>query len=85
MKAFLFSLLPAWLRNYKHADKIAHVLYGVIIYVCLTFVLPNHWALFLTWGVALGIEIKDSFTHKGDFFDFLATVIFPTIIFIFTK
>ena len=84
MKAFLFSLLPTWLKTYKHADKIAHVIGGVIVYLCLAFVLPNHWALFLTWAVALGVEIKDGFTHRGDFFDFLATVILPTIMHIFT-
>lgn len=83
MKVFLFDLLPTWLKNYKHADKIVHVVYGVIIYICLAFALPNHLALFVTYIIAMGIEVKDSITHRGDYFDFLAKVIIPTIIYIY--
>lgn len=83
MKQYLFDLLPAWLHNYKHADKIAHAIGGVFIYICLSFLLPNHWALFVTWGIALAVEIYDGQTHKPDVIDFLATIILPTIIYIF--
>lgn len=81
MKQKLFNLLPTWLKTYKQADKIAHAIYGVIIYLCLAFALPNHWALLITYIIAMGIEIKDSITHRGDFFDFLFTIIIPTILY----
>lgn len=81
MKQYLFNLLPSCIKRYKHSDKIAHVLYGVIIYVFLAFALPNHWALLITYIVAIGIEVKDSITHRGDYFDFLATIILPSILY----
>lgn len=85
MKAFLFSLLPTWLKNYKHADKIAHVIYGVLLYLVLSLFLPSEFALFLVWLVALAVEIYDGYTHRPDVKDFIITVVFPTIIYIFTK
>lgn len=81
MKAFLFSLLPKWLQN----DKIAHVIYGLILYLAFNIFLPSEFALFLVWLIALAVEIYDGYTHRPDVKDFLATVIIPTIIYIFTK
>jgi hypothetical protein len=84
MKQKLFNLLPSWLRQWKHADKLAHAIYGVLIYLSLLLVIPAHWSLFITYLIGIGVEIYDGNTkgNKPDVFDYFATIIIPTILYL---
>lgn len=83
MKQKLFRLLPPFITSYKHGDKIAHAIYGTLFYGILTLILGGHISLFLTWLLAAGVEIYDNKTHRGDILDFVATIIFPTLMYVF--
>lgn len=83
MKQKLFKLLPSFITSHKHGDKIAHAIYGTLFYGILTLILGGHISLFLTWLLAAGVEIYDNKTHRGDILDFVATIIFPTLMYVF--
>ena len=83
MKQKLFKLLPSFITSYKHGDKIAHAIYGTLFYGILSLILGGHISLFLTWLLAAGIELYDNKTHRGDMLDFVATIIIPTLLYIF--
>lgn len=83
MKQQLFNILPTWLKQLKHADKIAHAIYGTLFYLLVSLFLYNELALFLTFALAVGVEIYDKYrSGKADALDFLATILIPTIIYI---
>lgn len=83
MKQKLFNILPTWLKQLKHADKIAHAIYGTLFYLLVSLFLYNELALFLTFALAVGVEIYDKYrSGKADALDFLATILIPTIIYI---
>ena len=83
MKKKLFSILPTWVKKLKHADKIAHAIYGTLFYLLVSLFLYNELALFLTFALAVGVEIYDKYrSGKADALDFLATILIPTIIYI---
>lgn len=83
IKSRLYNLLPSFITVYKHGDKIAHAIYGTLFYGILSLILGGHISLFLTWLLAAGVELYDNKTHKGDMLDFLATILTPTLIYIF--
>lgn len=84
MKKKLFSFLPNWLKKNKYADKIAHAIYGTLFYLLVSLFLYNELALFVTFCLAIGIELYDKYEGgKSDFVDFLATIFIPCIIFIY--
>jgi hypothetical protein len=85
MKKKLYNILPKFITTLKHGDKIAHTLYGTLFYLILLFIVGPHISLFLTWALAVGVEIYDTKTHKGDIVDFLSTIILPTLIYLLTN
>ena len=83
MKKFLFNILPSFLKNFKHADKIAHAIYGTVFYLLVNLVLSSDLSLFSTFCLAIGIEIYDKYKGgKADVLDALATMIIPTILYV---
>jgi len=82
MKKKLFNILPNWLKKLKHADKIAHAIYGTLFYLLVSLV-NTDLALFLTFVLAVGVEVYDKYKGgKADALDFLATILIPTILYI---
>ena len=82
MKQQLFNILPSWLKQLKHADKIAHAIYGTLFYLLVSLVNPD-LALFSTFVLAVGVEMYDKYKRgKADALDFLATILIPTILYI---
>ena len=84
MKKKLFNILPTWLKQLKYADKIAHAIYGTLFYILLALFLPREFAFFLTFIVGVLVEIADK--QKGgesDFYDLIATIIVPIVLYIF--
>lgn len=82
MKKKLFNILPSWLKKLKHADKLAHAFYGTIFYLLVSLI-SSDLALFLTFSLAVGVEIYDKYKGgKSDFLDLLATILIPIIIYI---
>jgi len=81
MKTKLFKILPSFIKRQKHADKIAHAVYGTTFYLLLCFFLQNELSLMLTFLLAVLVEIYDKYNGgKSNFYDFLATVFIPTIL-----
>jgi hypothetical protein len=82
MKKKLFNILPSWLKKLRYADKIAHAFYGTLFYLLISL-LSNDLALFLTFALAVGVEIYDKYKgEKADMLDALATIAIPTILFL---
>lgn len=82
MKKKLFNILPTWLKSLKHADKIAHAIYGTIFYILVNIFLSPDLSLFSIFCLAVGIEMYDKYKGgKADALDFLATIIIPVIIY----
>lgn len=82
MKKKLYQFLPKFITTHKYGDKFAHAIYGTLIYLILLMLVDPSISLFLTWSVAMGVEVIDMKTHKGDFKDFLSTILIPTLIYI---
>jgi hypothetical protein len=83
MKKKLFNILPSWLKQLKHADKIAHAFFGTLFYLVLNFFFISELSLFLTFALAVGVEIYDKYKGgKSDVLDFLATILIPIIFFL---
>ena len=81
MKQLLFNILPKKIRSLKYADKIAHLIYGTIIYLLLSFI-SKDVALFSIFTTALLIEFVDKLRYnKADILDFLATITIPVILY----
>jgi hypothetical protein len=83
MKKKLFNILPTWIKKFKHADKVAHAIYGTIFYLLANLLLSPDLSLFTTVTLALGVEVYDKHGGgKADVLDFLATIIIPIILYI---
>ena len=80
MKQQLFNILPSWLKQLRHADKIAHAIYGTLFYLFFFLFFPKELALFLTFSLAVIVEYFDR--PKMDFHDVLATIVIPIIIYV---
>jgi hypothetical protein len=80
MKKQLFNILPNWLKVLKHADKIAHAIYGTLFYLFFFLFFPKEIALFLTFALAVIVEYLDR--PKMDFHDVIATLVIPIIIYV---
>lgn len=82
MKKKLFNILPSRLKKLRYADKIAHAIYGMLFYLLISLIDTN-LALFLTFALAVGVEIYDKYKGgKADMLDALATIGIPTILFL---
>ena len=82
MKKKLFNILPSRLKKLRYADKIAHAFYGTLFYLLISL-LSNDLALFLTFALAIGVEIYDKYKGgKADMLDVLATIAIPTFLYI---
>jgi hypothetical protein len=82
MKKKLFNILPSRLKKLRYADKIAHAFYGTTFYLLISLIDTN-LALFLTFALAVGVEIYDKYKGgKADMLDALATIAIPTILFL---
>lgn len=79
MKKKLFNILPSWLKQLKHADKIAHDVYGTLFYLLVSLVSPD-LALFSTLFLAVGIEYFDR--PKMDLHDVFFTILIPVILYL---
>ena len=67
----------------KHADKLAHAFFGTLFYFVLIFFFSSELSLFLTFALAVGVEIYDKYKGgKADIIDVLATILIPIILFI---
>lgn len=80
MKKKLFNILPSWLRQLKHADKIAHAIYGTLFYLFFLLFFPKELALFLTFALAVIVEYFDR--PKMDFHDVFFTILIPVILYL---
>ena len=84
MKSRLFNILPNFIKKLKYSDKIAHAFYGSLFYLLFSLFLYNELALFLTFVLAISVEIYDKYKGgKSDGLDILATTFIPFIIFIY--
>jgi hypothetical protein len=83
MKKKLFNLLPSFITTYKHGDKIAHSIGGLLVYLSLLIVVPSYISLIFVWIIGIGIEIYDKISKKGtpEIMDIIATVLIPTLLF----
>jgi hypothetical protein len=82
MKKKLFNILPSWLKKLRYADKIAHAFYGTLFYLLISLI-DIDLALFLTFALAIGVEIYDKYKGgKADILDALATIAIPIILFL---
>jgi len=63
-------------------DKITHSFYGTIIFLILLLFFNNIISLIIIYFIATSKEIYDYFNknHTCDIYDFLYTIIIPTII-----
>jgi hypothetical protein len=67
----------------KYSDKLAHAFYGTLFYLVLNFFFSSELSLFLTFALAVGVEIYDKYKGgKADILDILATILIPTILLI---
>lgn len=67
----------------KHADKLAHAFFGTLFYLVLNFFFISELSLFLTFALAVGVEIYDKYKGgKADIIDVFATILIPIILFI---
>ena len=67
----------------KHADKLAHAFFGTLFYLAMNFLLSSELSLFLTFALAVGVEIYDKYKGgKANIIDVLATILIPIILFI---
>lgn len=85
-KLTLFNLLPTWLVGWKYADKIAHAIGGVFIYLLLWWIIGKDWALFSVFFIAIAIELYDGEqqNNSGDVLDFLVMIAIPITMYILT-
>lgn len=82
MKKKLFNILPSWLKKLRYADKLAHAFYGTIFYLLVSLIDTN-LALFLTFTLAVGVEVYDKYKGgKADMLDALVTIAIPIILYI---
>jgi hypothetical protein len=83
MKKKLFNILPTFIKKQKHADKIAHAFFGTLFYLVLNFFFSSELSLFLTFVLAVGVEIYDKYKGgKSDIIDIFATILIPIILFL---
>lgn len=67
----------------KHADKLAHAFFGTLFYLAMNFFFSSELSLFLTFALAVGVEIYDKYKGgKADVLDALATILIPIVLFI---
>jgi hypothetical protein len=67
----------------KYSDKFAHAFYGTLFYLFCTLLISEEISLFLTFALAVGVEIYDKYKGgKADILDILATILIPTILLI---
>lgn len=67
----------------KYSDKLAHAFYGTLFYLFCTLLFNNDLSLFLTFALAVGVELYDKYNKgKPDILDILATIFIPTILFL---
>ena len=79
MKKFLSSLFPKWIN-----DKGKHAILGTLIYLVFWVIFGSNLAIIATYIIAIGTEIYDKISGKGesDYKDAIATVLIPTLIYI---
>ena len=67
----------------KYSDKLAHAFYGTLFYLFCTLLFTNELSLFLTFALAVGVELYDKYKdEKADMLDVLATILIPTFLYI---
>ena len=67
----------------NHADKFAHAFFGTLFYLAMNFLLSSELSLFLTFALAVCVEIYDKYKGgKADVLDVLATILIPIILFL---
>ena len=61
----------------------AHAFFGTLFYLILNFFFSHELSLFLTFALAVGVEIYDKYKGgKADIIDIFATILIPIILFI---
>lgn len=81
MKKKLFNILPSRLKKLRYSDKIAHAIYGTTFYLLIGLI-NTDLALFLTFALAVGVEIYDKYKGgKADVLDFFATILIPIMLY----
>jgi hypothetical protein len=82
MKQKLFNLLPDWLKQFKHSDKIAHAIYGTLCYLLGNVITTQQISLILTCILAVAVEAYDKYRGgKPSTLDILATIAIPVILY----
>ena len=67
----------------KYSDKLAHAFYGTLFYLFCTLLFSDELSLFLTFALAVGVEVYDKYKGgKADALDFMATILIPIILFL---
>ena len=67
----------------KHADKLAHAFFGTLFYLSQNLIFSSEISLFLTFALAVGVEIYDKYKGgKADIIDVFSTILIPIILFI---
>lgn len=79
MKQFLYNLFPKWIN-----DKGKHAILGTLIYLGGWALFNSLIALVIVTIIGALVEIHDYLSKKGtpEFFDFLATVAIPIILYL---
>ena len=90
IKAQIFALFPKFFRELPYADKIAHALFGLAIYIMFSWgtplpnvIGPKELSLLIVFFVGAGIEIYDDRQKggMGDWADMLATWSLATLLY----
>jgi hypothetical protein len=67
----------------KYSDKLAHAFYGTLFYLFCTLLISEEISLFLTFALAVGVELYDKYNKgKADLLDIFATILIPIILFL---
>jgi hypothetical protein len=67
----------------KYSDKFAHAFYGTLFYLFCTLLISEEISLFLTFTLAVGVEMYDKYNGgKADLLDIFATILIPIILFL---
>ncbi len=67
----------------KYSDKLAHAFYGTLFYLFCTLLISEEISLFLTFTLAVGVEMYDKYNGgKADLLDIFATILIPIILFL---
>lgn len=84
MKQFLYNLFGRKFNSLKHSDKYKHAIFGTLIYLGIWAFFSSLIALIVVLIIGALVEIYDYLSKKGtpEFFDFLATVAIPIILYL---